>query len=137
MPAPLWKSSTLDRKAAKYEARVARVKSKKAEDRKAAAVFSLKRQQAYQRDHGLCRVFGVPVKLTSANPLEVAHAHHVIFRSAGGTDDLSNLATVSARAHDLIHRHVIDVSGNANGTLVIRQRNIETGRIVREWESPA
>ena len=133
---PLLKPSRLDRQVDKYEKRMAKAKAKKAEDRQAAVVFSENRRQAYKRDNGLCRVFGVGVKLTSANPLEVGHAHHVRFRSAGGDDSLGNLATVSARAHDLIHRHVLDVTGDANGTLSITQRHLETGRIVRQWDSP-
>jgi len=47
------------------------------------------------------------------------HAHHVLFRSAGGSDDDANLTTLCA-AHQQrgVHAGVIRISGRAPGGLV-------------------
>ena len=47
------------------------------------------------------------------------HAHHVLFRSAGGSDDLANLITLCAAHHQRdVHTGVIRISGRAPGELV-------------------
>lgn len=132
----LLKPSRYERDLEKHERRLARAKAKRTAKRVEVDAFAQLRRLVYLRDRATCRVFGTPLKLVSANPLEVAHCHHVIFRSAGGSDALENLALLSPRAHDLVHRHVIDVTGDANKTLTILERNPETGRVVHEWTSP-
>jgi hypothetical protein len=47
------------------------------------------------------------------------HAHHVLFRSAGGSDDLANLTTLCAAHHQrCVHGGVIRIVGRAPGALV-------------------
>jgi hypothetical protein len=47
------------------------------------------------------------------------HAHHVLFRSAGGGDDLANLTTLCAAHHQrCVHAGVIRISGRAPDRLV-------------------
>jgi 5-methylcytosine-specific restriction endonuclease McrA len=37
------------------------------------------------------------------------NAHHLIYRSAGGTDDLENLCSTCGVCHEKEHRHEIDI----------------------------
>jgi hypothetical protein len=47
------------------------------------------------------------------------HAHHVLFRSAGGTDDLANLTTLCAAHHQrCVHGGLIRIRGRAPEALV-------------------
>jgi 5-methylcytosine-specific restriction endonuclease McrA len=48
----------------------------------------------YNRDGWHCR---------KCNKNSELHPHHVIFRSAGGSDDLNNLLTLCAKCHAGIH----------------------------------
>jgi hypothetical protein len=66
----------------------------------------------FARDGWRCTVPGC----TSQRNL---HAHHVLFRSAGGSDDLANLTTLCAAHHQRgVHEGVIRISGRAPGALV-------------------
>lgn len=132
----LLKSSRLDRDIARYQRRRQRHTTRQAKKRALMLVSSQLRKEAYARDGGRCRVTGVPLKLVSENPELVAHGHQVIFKSAGGKDELWNIATVAPRVHEGIHQHKYDVEGNANDTLIVRESDLETGKTTREWESP-
>jgi HNH endonuclease len=47
------------------------------------------------------------------------HAHHVLFRSAGGGDDLANLVTLCAAHHQRgVHAGLIRIAGRAPDCLV-------------------
>ena len=48
----------------------------------------------YRRDSYHCRLCKTTHNLTP---------HHIVFRSQGGTDDLSNLLTLCLRCHDAVH----------------------------------
>lgn len=62
--------------------------------------------KAIARDRGYCQVPGCS--------RAAAHAHHVRFRSAGGSDDLYNLVAVCAAHHLIaIHRGYLLVTGQA------------------------
>jgi hypothetical protein len=68
--------------------------------------------RVFERDGYRCTVPGC----TSQRNL---HAHHVLFRSAGGGDDLSNLTTLCAAHHQRgVHAGVIRISGRAPDGLV-------------------
>jgi hypothetical protein len=64
------------------------------------------RRQVFERDNWLCQV---PWCSRAA-----AHVHHIVFRSAGGTDDPWNLVSLCA-AHHLhgVHKGYLRVSGKA------------------------
>ncbi len=68
--------------------------------------------RVFERDGWRCTVPGC----TSCRNL---HAHHVVFRSAGGGDEDENLTTLCAAHHQHgVHAGVIRVSGRAPGALV-------------------
>ncbi len=68
--------------------------------------------RVFERDGWRCTVPGC----TSQRNL---HAHHVLFRSAGGSDDDANLTTLCAAHHQRgVHTGVIRISGRAPGELV-------------------
>jgi hypothetical protein len=80
------------------------------------------------------------VFLTSADPLKISHAHHIKLASAGGSDDPYNRVTLSAKAHAMRHpgpfsTHILDIEGDGNRTVTFTLRNMETGKIDREWSS--
>jgi hypothetical protein len=66
--------------------------------------------RAISRDGGACQVPGCS--------RAAAHAHHVVFRSAGGSDDVANLVSICA-AHHLhgVHAGHVRVSGRAPDAL--------------------
>ena len=68
-------------------------------------------RQALERDKGLCTV---PWCSKAAD-----HAHHIDFRSHGGSDDLSNLTSLCATHHlQGVHKGRIRVTGTAPDQLV-------------------
>ena len=68
--------------------------------------------RVFARDGWRCTVPGC----TSQRNL---HAHHVLFRSAGGSDDLANLTTLCAAHHQrYVHEGVIRIAGRAPDGLV-------------------
>lgn len=127
----------------KHDRRQGRQKEKQEGDRVAREVFAARREQAYRRDLGRCRAFGVALKLVSDDPLklaawwETAQPHHKNYRSRGGTDDVSNLITLSPKAHKWIHDGRIRVFGEPDGVLSFVLIELETGRVLQEWESVA
>ena len=71
-----------------------------------------KEYRVFERDGWRCTVPGC----TSYRNL---HAHHVVFRSAGGGDEDANLTTLCAVHHQRgVHEGVIRISGRAPGGLV-------------------
>ena len=69
-------------------------------------------ERVFERDGWRCTVPGC----TSQRNL---HAHHIVFRSAGGSDEDANLTTLCAFHHQRgVHAGVIRVSGCAPGALV-------------------
>ena len=73
-------------------------------------------QKALERDRGYCTVPGCS--------RAAMHAHHVVRRSAGGSDELANLTSLCASHHlHGVHGGRIRVRGDAPGGL--------------SWEMPA
>jgi hypothetical protein len=63
-------------------------------------------KQILERDEGLCRVPGCS--------RAADHAHHIVYRSAGGSDDPSNLISLCAAHHlHCVHMGWIRVAGTA------------------------
>jgi hypothetical protein len=68
--------------------------------------------RVFERDGYRCTVPGCTAQRN-------LHAHHVLFRSRGGRDDLANLVTLCAAHHQRgVHRGVIRISGRAPEALV-------------------
>lgn len=114
-----------------------RLKRKRTRTLKLAAdeVDRLIRLATYQRDHGKCRAYDVPLQLLGTNPLKQAHCHHFRYRSAGGSDEMFNRITLSPQAHDLEHRHLLHITGEPNGTLTFTKYD-EHGVVQLQWQSP-
>jgi len=75
-------------------------------------VSTPRKYRVFARDGWRCTVPGC----TSQRNL---HAHHVLFRSAGGGDDLANLTTLCAAHHQrCVHMGTIRISGRAPDRLV-------------------
>lgn len=134
------KPSRLDRDVKKFEGKVGRRKAKTKRDRENAKEQTARRRAVFERDQSRSRASGVLVRWADENPSLVGHRHHIVFRSVGGSDDLSNLVLLTESEHEMAHargsKYVLDIAGDANGTLTFTQRELETGRIVREWKSP-
>ena len=140
-PAYIPKPSKFQRDAAKWERGRARDKAKRAEELAEKKAWDALTLDAYNRDHGCSRLSWRPLEYRTQNPFTVADPHHIKWRSAGGLDVLENIVTISREEHDMIHmrgnyKFRIEVEGNANKTLTCRKFSMETGRLVREWESP-
>lgn len=63
-----------------------------------------RRIECFKRDHGRCRAFGTRLQLVTDNVFKLAHCHHIVFRSHGGSDELFNRCILSPKAHDLLHK---------------------------------
>lgn len=112
-------------------------KAEKRAEIQAAEDWRETRLDVYTRDRGFCRAFRVAVVFEGEYAPTRSHCHHILFRSQGGTDEPSNLATLSQRAHAMIHdTGELTVEGDANGTLTFTQTDLNTGRTVNTWESP-
>lgn len=130
---PLARQDAAERKYARRQARRA---EKTAADRENHLRQSMIRIDVYRRDAGRCRAFGRSLKLADVNPASVAHCHHLIYRSAGGSDEPHNRVTLSPEAHRLEHDHKLRIDGDPNGTLIFTRVEPETGKVLERWESP-
>lgn len=99
--------------------------------------FDLKKQQADEaekherdvyaavdlRDKRCCRVCGVKADPTAVGVLQKAHHHHLVYRSAGGPTETSNIALLCAKCHNAEHKHQIVIEGNADEGLTLWKRS--------------
>lgn len=132
---PNWKPTSHERVEQKDQRKRLRAKAKTARVLAAKAVSDGHRLTAYERDGGKCRATGKWLPFRHPSLLKVAHSHHVVFLSAGGSDGPENRITISWPIHKLIHGHRLDVTGNPNGTVHFIQKNLETGKVEHEWSS--
>ena len=61
------------------------------------------------------------------------HAHHVVWRSRGGSDDDHNLSPYCAGCHRLIHVGDLEVTGRAPDDLVHRVGVLPDGSARETW----
>ncbi len=133
----LRKPSKLARLVSKVEKRILKSRAKREAEKVARAAWDWMRRQIYVRDDGKCRVCGRVVHLQHANPLRIAHVHHVIYRSAGGPDETWNLCLLCCYCHDAEHvQKTLDINGNADLCLSIDVRHPESFRVLEVKESP-
>ncbi len=91
----------------------------------------------FVRDESRCRACQRKVRYRTDSPLALGHVHHIIRRSAGGTDELSNLALLCAFCHEDCHgTGVLECEGNGNETLLFRRRTTKRdGDDIKVWGS--
>ncbi|MCI5836251.1 MAG: HNH endonuclease [Veillonellaceae bacterium] len=61
--------------------------------KRSKSAYDRLRKQCYDRDEGLCVMCGRPG----------TDSHHIVFRSQGGKDELTNLATLCRYCHEQAH----------------------------------
>ncbi len=114
------KPSRLDRDVAKWAARVAKAAKRNADVRAAKAAWLKRSNECEKRDGGICRLCGEPT-LQIGDPRRLGGAHHIVYRSAGGTDDLSNLLWMHALCHEREHQHHIRITGTSDDLRIERR----------------
>ena len=115
-------SSKLARWARKHtsEAAVTKRKVKRQAEERERLRWMLIRVAVYEKFKGRCCACDKRVYLSTKVLPQLAHVHHIIYRSAGGTDDMSNLCLLCYIDHDKEHRHVIDITGTADDLHIAR-----------------
>jgi 5-methylcytosine-specific restriction endonuclease McrA len=109
------KPSRLARDVAKWERQERRQKQRTKEQRAADAAWSAISAQVRARDRGVCRICTCQTtKAGVGNPRFYGGAHHIVYRSAGGSDDLSNLVWICNQCSEDEHLHRIDITGTSD-----------------------
>ena len=109
----LLKPSRLDRLGRRNSVRLQKARLKRLEAEKERFLWQIVRVAVYNRDGRKCRVCGLPLKLSAKDQFSVGHVHHLTFRSAGGSDELTNLVLLDIRCHDAAHRGALRLDGTA------------------------
>lgn len=78
------------------------------------------------RDDRACRACGKKANADAVGLLR-GHRHHVVYRSAGGSDDSSNLCTLCAEHHNDEHLHRLRIEGNADEKLTFWKLDPDCG----------
>ena len=110
--------TTADAAKRKAKRTAARRKAKRAEVTLDRYEWRERSLEVYQRDGGNCRACG-------SRTISVANgggAHHIVYRSAGGTDDASNLVLLCWACHDDEHTHRLRIAGTADDLRIERRR---------------
>jgi len=129
----LIKPSRLDRAYRQRAKQSAKRAQKRHKERMLRYADSLVREIVYKRDGGLCRACGRKVKL-HGHLLDVMHAHHVIYRSAQGSDAPSNRLSTCASCHEAEHHGLLWMKGQPNSVMTFTRVDAN-GRILNTWES--
>ena len=96
-------------------------RAKAAKRRAEAKAWTDLRATVFQRDRGRCRACHRPTSYgILSHPMDLGHAHHIRYRSAGGKNMLSNLVLLCAICHALEHAHVIRITGTADDLRIDR-----------------
>ena len=107
--------TTADAAKRKAKRTAARRKAKRAAAKRAAMEWAARRRSVGDRDHWMCRACR-EVAIVFGDP------HHIVYRSAGGSDDLSNLVWLCRTCHDAEHAHDIRITGTADDLRIERRR---------------
>jgi hypothetical protein len=67
-----------------------------------------------RRDGYACRLCGKRGRPESPSLLDRLHHHHNVLRSKGGAHDTRTVFLVCAGCHDLLHKHRLRVTGDAD-----------------------
>lgn len=114
-----FKPSKLDRDLKKFAKQQQSETAKRAAKRKAENEWRVLSLQVCARAKGICQVSGAQTtKYGKGDPRLWGQAHHLVMRSAGGRDEMSNLIWVTYETHTKIHAHQIEVTGTADNFTV-------------------
>lgn len=116
-----WKPSPLTRALLRFARLTGRRSARKAAQRAARLDDAAIRLVCFTRDKGACRICGLALKFQTDNPLKLAHNHHIVYRSAGGSSAAENRITLCAMCHEDEHQHKIVISGTATDLRVTRR----------------
>jgi 5-methylcytosine-specific restriction endonuclease McrA len=130
------KPSRFDREVSKFKRQQAKAKAKRQETRRDRVKWALVCLSIFMRDQGRCRVCQRGVKPLHGNPEQRAETHHIQYRSAGGSDDSTNLVLLCGSCHALEHAHRLQIRGNGDGVVTVTLINAETGSALNQAESP-
>lgn len=122
--APIPKPAKGSGRSERQTRRQARKRVTDADDRNAKAAARASdlaiRFACFLRDGRKCRAFGTPLLFETDNLAKLAHNHHVVYRSAGGSDAAENRITLSPRAHALVHETLLTIEMNAFGSITFK-----------------
>jgi hypothetical protein len=90
------------------QARATRARARSAAYRRVCAIVD-------ERDGNTCRCCGVWVG-------DARHHHHIIYRSRRGTDSTDNVIVLCARCHEGVHRHQLEIEGDATSAVFTWRR---------------
>jgi 5-methylcytosine-specific restriction endonuclease McrA len=136
---PQFKESPAIARLKRQDDKAAKRKAKSAAQRKAKEAarqaWLRMRMRIYERDQGCSRASGKPVKFASGD-WQQGHVHHRVYRSAGGSDETSNLVLLTMEEHAAVHAQLLEIDGNADEVLTFtRYKFTDAGReVVRQWE---
>lgn len=133
---PLWKEGPIKALAKKLETRREKRRARRLRTMAEMDAWMQVRQDVWRRDRGYCRSCGRAVWLQHADPFKIANIHHIEYRSAGGSNESYNLVTLCIRCHDLEHRRLLEIVGNADIYLGITLKHPDSYRIIETRESP-
>ena len=120
MPEPLQKPSKVDRLYRKYASRMDRKRARVAREREAEAEWRVLSMRVEARDGGLCRVCGCEAPRKKGDPRFWGQAHHIVYRSAGGPDELWNLVWICNMDSEREHHHTLRITGTADDLRIWR-----------------
>ena len=85
------------------------------------------------RDGKQCRCCDNRSDPDATGLLTRGHRHHIVYRSAGGRDESSNIVSLCSSCHNDEHKHRLLIEGNADERLTFwRKGDNETFHISRE-----
>lgn len=136
-PKPVRGSARLKTYENKLTRKRATEKGLKAAKQDEAAHDRLVRFHCFLRDKKRCRALGVLLEFDTDNLKKRAENHHVVPLSLGGSNEPSNRCTLSPEAHRMRHDSELEITGNADECLHMKQYEFKGGLrlFVREWES--
>lgn len=92
--------------------------SAKARKAEAEAEWRVVCAKVDQRDGRMCRCCDKRSDPDATGLLTRGHRHHLVYRSAGGTDTTDNLVTLCADCHNAEHKNRLRIDGNPDVALL-------------------
>ena len=133
-PKPSRARAELNRYAARQKREREKRRQKLIAQRHAADAWAKVRAEVFARDGGRCRAYGNRIYLSTGCLPDLMHAHHIVYRSAGGDSSLSNLLALSAEAHAQVHDGLLDIQGDGNQQVTFTKRDLK-GHVTHVWTS--